>query len=299
MKKYKCILILGPTACGKTKLAVQTALNYNGEIISVDSRQVYKKINIGTGKDLKEYETNGKKIPHHLIDIIEPTNRYHVKAFANDFYEAFDKIINKNKLPILCGGTGLYMDVILKKNDLIGVPLNPAMRISLLEKSTEELKILFDSYKYAGKYTFDTSTSKRLIRAIEILEFLKTKSVPEIKFHELNPLIIGVKTTLEQRRERISKRLKDRIENGLIEEAEELIKNGIPHQQLQYFGLEYKFLSYYLLGKISKQEMISQLETAIHQYAKRQMTWWRKMERDGFAINWVNSIVELDTFLTT
>ena len=290
---YNCIIILGPTASGKTKLAVEIASEKNGEIISIDSRQVYKKLNIGTGKDLEEYGN----IPYHLIDIVEPTHRYHVHAFAKDFYSAFSKIKDKSKLPILCGGTGLYFDTLLKKNELISVPVNDDLRKQLNGKNSQELQKIYNSYKHSGKYSFDNSTVKRQIRSIEILDYLKNNSVPKINFHELNPLIIGVKTTLEQRRANISKRLRNRLKNGLIEETEGLIGDGISHEQLQYFGLEYKFLSYYLLGKLSKEEMISQLETAIHQYAKRQMTWWRKMEREGLKINWMQTIDEVQRIL--
>jgi len=282
---HNCIIILGPTASGKTKLAVETARACNGEIISIDSRQVYKKLDIGTGKDLHEYE----EIPYHLIDLVEPALRYNVHAFAHDFYNAFGEIRGRGKMPVLCGGTGLYFDTILKKNDLIGIPVQPVLRSFLEKRSREELLDMVDSYKYQGTYRFDTSSTKRLIRAIEILGYLKTNAVPVTPFQNLKPLIFAPKTTLEQRRKNISLRLKHRLENGMIEEARGLLEQGVSHEQLQYFGLEYKFLSLFLQNKINMEQLYVQLETAIHQYAKRQMTWWRKMEREGYKINWVEN----------
>lgn len=290
---HNCIIILGPTASGKTKLAVETARLFNGEIISIDSRQVYKKLDIGTGKDLADYG----EIPYHLIDILEPTENYHVHAFANDFYKAFGEIQLRGKLPVLCGGTGLYYDTVLKKNQLIAIPNNPTLRQVLATKTTAQLVEWIKKDTMAKNYKFDTSTQKRLVRAIEILEYLKINPAPPIQFHELKPVIFGRKTTLDQRRAYISWRLVDRLENGLIEEAQNLIHSGVTHEQLQYFGLEYKFLSYYLLGKITRDQLFTQLETAIHQYAKRQMTWWRKMEREGFIIHWVSDFEELKTIL--
>jgi tRNA dimethylallyltransferase len=299
--KYNCIIILGPTASGKTKLAVEIAREKNllavkagGEIISIDSRQVYKKLNIGTGKDLEEYG----EIPYHLIDIVEPTEKYHVHAFAKDFYKIFSEIKERGNLPILCGGTGLYFDTLLKKNELIAVPIDEGLRKYAEDKTYEDLLNTLLHNTYFSRYKFDTSTKKRVVRALEILEYAqKNKNVPHVLYHDLKPLIIGVKTSLEQRRNNISKRLRSRITNGLIEEAQGLIRDGISHEQLQYFGLEYKFLSLYLLGKLTKEEMVTQLETAIHQYAKRQMTWWRKMEREGFKINWVEDFQEADSLI--
>jgi tRNA dimethylallyltransferase len=290
---YNCIIILGPTASGKTKLAVETAKACGGEIISIDSRQVYKMLNVGTGKDMHEYD----EISYHLIDIVEPTERYHIFAFANDFYNAFAEIQSRGKIPVLCGGTGLYFDTILKKNKLIAIPVNESLRGQLKHKQVSELVEILNSFEKVRNYRFDTSTHKRLVRAIEIMRYLKQNPNPHVNFHDLRPLIFGIKTTLEQRRSRISQRLVDRIGNGLIEEAEGLLNLGITHDQLLYFGLEYKYLSDLILEKISYSDFLNQLETAIHQYAKRQMTWWRKMEREGFIINWIENFEEVKTHL--
>lgn len=287
MNHYNSILILGPTASGKTRLAVNTAAALNGEVISLDSRQVYKKLNIGTGKDLQEYTVKGKEIPFHLIDIIEPDQKYNISMFVNGFKSAWKEIIQKNKLPILCGGTGLYMDAILKRHQHIHIPVDENLRTQLEEKSPDELLQYFESLNSEVHSTADTSTRKRLIRAIEIALYLQKNKLEKSPYPEVKPLIIGIRLSVEERRKRIDKRLQERLHTGLIEEVESLLKQGIPAEQLIYFGLEYKFITEYLLGLLDKGTMITRLNTAIHQYAKRQMTWFRKMEREGLEIHWL------------
>lgn len=287
LNQHNCIIVLGPTASGKTKKAVELALQYNGEIISVDSRQVYQHLNIGTGKDLQEYNGTGTSVPYHLIDLVEPTAFFHVFDYVNAFYKAFQSIQNQGKLPVLAGGTGLYFDVLLKKSKLIAVPVNETLRHQLQLLDHAQLKQHYSSFSNKTDYSFDTSTVKRTIRAIEVLTWLNEHALPNTPFHDLNPYIIGIKTSLEERKQRISLRLQNRLKSGMIEEAEGLLKRGVTHEQLQFFGLEYKYLSLYLQGKLNLAEMTQRLETAIHQYAKRQMTWFRKMEREGFVIHWI------------
>lgn len=289
MKKYNSIIVLGPTASGKTKFAVAMAHALHGEIISIDSRQVYQYMDIGTGKDYADYQLGDKTIPSHLMDLLKPTEKFNVFAFLHAFNKAWDEITSREKLPVLCGGTGLYYDVLLKKNELVAVPVNESLRRELEKKSKPELENILRSYPAHTSYKFDFSTIKRLVRAIEVMQYLEHKEVPKSIFKDLRPFMVGIKTDVETRRKKISARLEQRLQNGLVEEAEKLLDMGIGHEQLQYFGLEYKFLSLYLLGKLDKNEMFKQLESAIHQYARRQMTWFRKMEREGFHIHWMDA----------
>lgn len=293
MSNYNSILIVGPTASGKTKLAVRVAAGLNGEIISLDSRQVYKHLNIGTGKDLEEYNFNGKTIPYQLIDIVEPTEKYHVARFQNDFQRAFAEISKENRLPVLCGGTGLYMDVVLKEQHFIHVPVDEKLREELMPLDRPALLLHFNSLSSDYHKHADTSTHKRLIRAIEIATYLTKQPFTRQLLIKINPLIIGVQTSLEERRMRIAQRLKNRIDNGLIEEVETLLTQGVNHEQLEYLGLEYKFISHYLQGKLNREIMIERLTVAIQQYAKRQMTWFRKMEREGVRINWIDRSIDI------
>lgn len=287
-------MVIGPTASGKTKLAVQIAHQVDGEIISIDSRQVYQRLNIGTGKDLYEYTIQGKQIPYHLIDIIGPEKRFHIVDFITAFNQTFESIIARKKTPILCGGSLQYIDVLLNQNELIAVPVNDDLRKALREKPKDVLIKQLESYVDQSNYSFDFSSTKRIIRAIEIMEWLSINKLPKINFIDLKPLVVAPKTTLEERKQKISKRLLDRLENGLIEEAQALLDTGITHEQLRYFGLEYKFLSLYLNHEINRDELFKQLETAIHQYAKRQMTWIRKIETTIPEIQWINQLSELD-----
>lgn len=289
MHRYNSIIVLGPTASGKTRFAVALAMALNGEVISMDSRQVYRRLDIGTGKDYGDYTVGGTTVPYHLIDMVEPNERFNVFDFLRAFNRGWDNILEREKLPVLCGGTGLYYDVLLKKNELVAVPVNETLRSELLKLSKTELEEKLRAYPDHRKFTFDFSTAKRLIRAIEIMEYLKGNEAPVTVFKDIRPLIIGIKTDVETRRKNISQRLQQRLKNGLIGEAENLLLSGVTHEQLQYFGLEYKFLSLYLRGELSKEEMFTRLETAIHQYARRQMTWFRKMEREGFDIHWMEN----------
>lgn len=288
--KYDLITILGPTASGKTAFGTALASELNTEIISGDSRQIYKRMDLGTGKDLADYTHNGRSIPYHLIDICEPGYKYNLFEYQHDFFEAYESIKAKGKLPILCGGTGLYIESVLKAYRLFAVPENKELRESLADRSLEELTGMLSKYKNLHNTT-DVDTVKRAIRAIEIEEYYLSKEADQNEFNPLNSLIIGVDIDRELRREKISKRLKTRFEEGMLEEVQSLLDEGIAPEDLIYYGLEYKFMTQHLTGQISYNEMYKGLETAIHQFAKRQMTWFRGMERRGFKINWIDASV--------
>ena len=287
MSSFNSVLVLGPTASGKTKMAVKIALEMDGEIVSIDSRQVYKRLDIGTGKDLHEYSAGNKNISYHLIDIIEPDKKYNISLFVKDFYEVWKQIKDRNKLPVLCGGTGLYMDAILKKHEYINVPVNQELRAGMENMDHHELIRKFQSFTSPYHAIADISTRKRTIRAMEIARYLNEFSMEESLYFDVKPFIVGVKVDAEKRRKNISERLLLRIQNGLIEEVENLIQSGISKDQLIYFGLEYKWITEYVCGNINKSNMIEKLCTEIHRYSRRQMTWYRKMEREGFKINWI------------
>jgi len=296
--KNNCLVILGPTASGKTHLACELAHHLNGEIISADSRQVYKHLNIGTGKDLEEYEVNGKKINYHLIDIVEPGEQFYLHDFVRELKIAFDGIISKNKLPIICGGTGLYLDALQKDFSFTQIKENEILRKELDTLSKEELQKRLKSFKNEKLESVDLDSKKRLIRAIEIAEHLKNNETELIKTDlPYKPYYIGIKIGIEERKESIYKRLIHRLNNDLIEEVEDLLKRGITHERLQFLGLEYKFVSNYLQEKISKEELIVQLSTAINQFSKRQMTWFRKVEKEGVKINWVDRNADIKNLL--
>lgn len=286
--KNNCLVILGPTASGKTQLACQLAYYLNGEVISADSRQVYKDLNIGTGKDLDEYTINDKKINYHLIDIIEPGEQFYLHDFVRELKNSFNNIISNNKLPIICGGTGLYLDALQKDFSFTQIKESEQLRKELELLSKEELQKKLSEYNNEKLKDTDLNSKKRVLRAIEIAEHLKNNKI-ELKNLELpyKPYYIGINLSVEKRKDLIYKRLVSRIDNGLIEEAEEILKKGTTHERLQFLGLEYKFLSRYLQNKISREELITQLSTAINQFSKRQMTWFRKMEKEGVKINWV------------
>lgn len=286
--KYDLITILGPTASGKTPLAAALADKLQTEIISADSRQVYRRMDLGTGKDLADYAVNGHAIPFHLIDIVEPGTKYNVFEYQRDFLKAYQEVAEKGKLPILCGGTGMYLESVLKGYRLLPVPENPALRASLEGKSLQELTDLLATYKKLHNST-DVDTTKRAIRAIEIEEYYKRQPVEHREFPQLNSLIIGVDIDRELRREKITRRLKQRLEEGMIDEVRNLLAEGIAPEDLIYYGLEYKYLTLHATGQLTFEEMFLQLETAIHQFAKRQMTWFRGMERRGFTIHWLDA----------
>ena len=290
--KYDLITILGPTASGKTPLAAALADKLQTEIISADSRQVYRRMDLGTGKDLADYAVNGHAIPFHLIDIVEPGTKYNVFEYQRDFLKAYQEVAEKGKLPILCGGTGMYLESVLKGYRLLPVPENPALRASLEGKSLEELTALLASYKKLHNST-DVDTPKRAIRAIEIEEYYKQQPPEYREFPSLKSLIIGVDIDRELRREKITRRLQQRLDEGMVEEVRGLLAEGIPAENLIYYGLEYKFLTQYAIGELTYEEMFLQLETAIHQFAKRQMTWFRGMERRGFTIHWLDATLPM------
>ena len=288
MPDYDLIAILGPTASGKTPFAAALAAELNTEIISADSRQIYRSMDLGTGKDLADYTINGKQIPYHLIDIAEPGYKYNVFEYQRDFLSAYDTIKQKGCLPVVCGGTGMYLESILKGYKLLPVPENPELRARLAGKSIEELTELLSHYKMLHNST-DVDTAKRAIRAIEIEEYYAHTPVDERSFPQLNSLIIGVDIDRELRREKITRRLHQRLDEGMVDEVRSLIDRGIHPDDLIYYGLEYKYLTLYVTGKLTYDEMFHDLEIAIHQFAKRQMTWFRGMERRGFTIHWIDA----------
>ena len=291
--KYDLITILGPTASGKTPLAAALADRLGTEIISGDSRQVYRRMDLGTGKDLVDYVVDGHPVPYHLIDIVEPGYKYNVFEYQRDFLKAYEEITDKGKLPILCGGTGMYIESVLKGYRLLPVPENPELRASLEGKSLEELTDILKRYKKLHNST-DVDTAKRAIRAIEIEEYYKQQPPEYREFPSLKSLIIGVDIDRELRREKITRRLQQRLDEGMVEEVRGLLAEGIPAENLIYYGLEYKFLTQYAIGELTYEEMFQQLETAIHQFAKRQMTWFRGMERRGFTIHWLDATIPMD-----
>lgn len=293
MNNYELITIIGPTASGKTAFAAALAARLDTEIISGDSRQVYHSMDIGTGKDLSDYVVDGKQIPYHLIDICNPGDKYNVFEYQHDFHKAFEEIRKKGKLPILCGGTGMYIESVLRGFKLLDVPQNPALRESLKGKSLAELEQILASYKVLHNKT-DVDSAQRAIRAIEIEEFYKTEAPDKREYAPINSLIIGVDIDRELRREKISRRLRARLDEGMVDEVRAILATGVKPEDLIYYGLEYKFLTLYIIGQLTYDEMVSQLEIAIHQFAKRQMTWFRGMERRGLHIHWLDATLPTD-----
>lgn len=288
------ITILGPTASGKTPLAAALAKEIDGEIISADSRQVYRRMDIGTGKDLADYDG----VPYHLIDICEPGTKYNLFQYQQDFFDAYNNIIGKGKTPILCGGTGLYIEAVLKGYKLSPVPQNQELRDRLEGKSLTELTQLLMALKEKNgsnmHNTTDVDSCQRAIRAIEIETYNIEHPMPLRELPPIPSLIVGVNIDREQRREKITRRLKARLEGGMVDEVKALLDEGIPAEDLIYYGLEYKFVTEYLIGKTTYEEMFQRLEIAIHQFAKRQMTWFRGMERRGFKIHWIEAMQPMD-----
>ena len=288
------ITILGPTASGKTPLAAALAKEIGGEIISADSRQVYRRMDIGTGKDLADYDG----VPYHLIDICEPGTKYNLFQYQQDFFDAYNNIIGKGKSPILCGGTGLYIEAVLKGYKLSPVPQNQELRDRLEGKSLTELTQILMALKEKNgsnmHNTTDVDSCQRAIRAIEIETYNIEHPMPLRELPPIPSLIVGVNIDREQRREKITRRLKARLEGGMVDEVKALLDEGIPAEDLIYYGLEYKFVTEYLIGKTTYEEMFQRLEIAIHQFAKRQMTWFRGMERRGFKIHWIEAMQPMD-----
>ncbi|MCK9639500.1 MAG: tRNA (adenosine(37)-N6)-dimethylallyltransferase MiaA [Prolixibacteraceae bacterium] len=291
--KYDMLTILGPTATGKTQLAASVAHQLNGEILSADSRQIYRGMDIGTGKDLADYVVEGRLVPYHLIDLVEAGTQYNVFEFQRAFIHAYQDVRKRGRFPVFCGGSGLYLEAVLKGYRLTQVPSDKARREELSQLSLDELATLLKGYKTVHNSS-DTETKNRAIRAIEIEEYLMLHPELDFEFPVIHSLIIGVQYDRETRRERITRRLKQRLEEGLVEEVEGLLAKGLSPEDLTYYGLEYKFLTLYLTGELTKSEMFERLNIAIHQFAKRQMTWFRKMEREGFEIHWLDGFMPME-----
>lgn len=290
----RMITILGPTASGKTPLAVSLAKEIGGEIISADSRQVYRRMDIGTGKDLEDYGD----IPYHLIDIAEPGTKYNLFQYQQDFFDAYNNIIGRGKIPILCGGTGLYIEAVLKGYQLSPVPQNPELRKRLEDKALDELTQMLVELKQQNGSNMhnktDVDSCQRAIRAIEIETYNLQHPVPRRELPPVDSVIIGVNIDREARRQKITNRLKARLEGGMVDEVRSLLNEGIPAEDLIYYGLEYKFVTEYVTGQTTYDEMFQRLEIAIHQFAKRQMTWFRGMERRGFTIHWIDALQPME-----
>jgi tRNA dimethylallyltransferase len=291
--KYNLITILGPTAGGKTSVATNLAYAIDGEVISADSRQLYRGMSLGTGKDLADYTVKEKNIPYHLIDIFDAGYQCNVYEFQTLFVDAFNDISHRNKMPILCGGSGMYIEAAIKGYKLIAVPDNPSLREELASKSIEELESILQSYRSLHNIT-DTVNRKRITRAIEIEEYYSRINKKETDYPEIKNIIFGIRFPRFQQRARITQRLKQRLNEGMIDEVKHLLDSGINANNLVYYGLEYKWLTQYVLGLVSYNEMFDGLNTAIHQFAKRQMTWFRRMERSGLNIFWIDGNLTME-----
>ncbi len=287
------LVITGPTASGKTRLGALVAHRLGGEIISADSRQVYRGMDIGTGKDLEDYIVEGCRVPSHLIDIRDPGYKYNVYEYQQDFLKAYEDIRSRGKLPVLVGGTGLYVEAVLKGYRLIRVPVDPEYRASLEGKTMEELAALLASYKKLHNVT-DLDTRKRVIRALEIEHYYAAHPEEGGDYPLIRAKVFGVQVDRDTRRARISRRLRERLEAGMTGEVKKLLREGVSHETLRYYGLEYKYISLYLLGEMDYDTMVRRLETAIHQFAKRQMTWFRGMERRGIPITWIDGSLPME-----
>ncbi|MBR5695249.1 MAG: tRNA (adenosine(37)-N6)-dimethylallyltransferase MiaA [Paludibacteraceae bacterium] len=290
---YDMLTILGPTASGKTTLAAHLARRLGAEIISADSRQIYRGMDIGTGKDLSDYVVDGVSIPYHLIDIADPGYKYNLFEYQRDFLSAYQDIKGRGVFPILCGGTGLYIESVLKAYKMMPVPQNEELRQSLEGKTLEELTAILSTYKTLHNTT-DVDTAKRAIRAIEICEYYRSHPQDFVDFPAINSLVVGVDIARDLRREKISKRLRARLDEGMVDEVRRILDSGVSSEDMIYYGLEYKYLTNYVIGNLTYEQMVSELEIAIHQFAKRQMTWFRGMERRGFTIHWVDACLPMD-----
>jgi tRNA dimethylallyltransferase len=287
------VTVLGHTAAGKTSFAAHLAYRIGGEVISADSRQVYRKMDIGTGKDYGDYLVEDTRIPVHLIDILEAGDEYNVYLYKQDFIRVFREISERGRMPVLCGGTGLYIESVLRNYRLLNVPLNAGLRASLEKKSFEELTGILKLYVPLHNIT-DTVNRKRLIRAIEIAMHQSGEPREQEKEEFLDPLVLGIRYERSVRRERITRRLRERLKEGMVEEVEALLRNGVPAEKLDYYGLEYRYLTKYILNQLTYDQMFSQLNTAIHQFAKRQMTYFRGMERRGISIHWLEGTLSTE-----
>jgi tRNA dimethylallyltransferase len=294
MKKYNLLTILGSTAVGKTGFAAHIAARLNGEVISADSRQVYRGMDIGTGKDLADYMVDGKLVPVHLIDIVDAGYQYNVFEYQRDFLKVFDDMKRRGKFPVLCGGSGLYLEAVLNNYKLIQVPVNEPLRQELAGKSLEELTDILKNYKSKLHNITDIENEKRAVRAIEIEQFYADNHEIDTRMPELNPLVVGIKFDRLSRRKRITERLQQRLDEGMVEEVRHLLNSGLSPDDLTYYGLEYKYITQHLMGDLTFDLMVKNLNTAIHQFAKRQMTWFRRMERQGTNIHWLDGYQPLE-----
>lgn len=288
MSLYNLVTILGPTACGKTSLAVALAHRLQTAVISADSRQVYRSMDLGTGKDLREYTYQGCEVPYRLIDVVDAGYKYNVFEYQRDFLKAFEELRAQGQLPVMCGGTGMYLESVLRGYRLVEVPENRELREALADKSLEELTTMLSVYKQLHNTT-DVDTCKRAIRAIEIEEYYRANEVNIREFPEIKSLTIGLDVSREVRRERITRRLHERLAEGMVDEVKGILASGVAPEDLIYYGLEYKYLTLYVIGELAYDEMVNQLEIAIHQFAKRQMTYFRGMERRGVPIHWLDA----------
>ena len=295
---YDLVMVTGPTASGKTSLAAEIAHKLNGEIISADSRQVYRGMDIGTGKDYDDYLINGVRIPCHLIDIADPGYRYNVFEYQRDFFRVYKSLKERNIFPVVCGGSGMYVDSIIKGYKMVEVPPDSGLRSRLEKKSMEELKGILSAMKNLHNTT-DIDTKKRVIRAIEIEHVNRNREVQKSHIPEIKSLVIGVMLDRDVRRGNITKRLKQRLEAGMVEEVQKLINSGVDKEILIYYGLEYKYITLFLTGELTYDAMVSDLEIAIHQFAKRQMTWFRGMEKKGTNIHWIDGELPMEEKVQT
>ena len=293
-KKYNLITILGPTASGKTSVAAKVASVLRGEVISADSRQVYRGMDLGTGKDYDDYIVDGNPVPHHLIDIVNAGYEYNVYEYQKDFLRVFADISERGKLPVMCGGSGLYLEAVLKNYKLIQVPENEMLRQKLGGKSLEEMTEILKTYKNYLHNQTDIENEKRAIRAIEIEEYYLTHPEIDTGMPDIHSLVIGIKFDRLSRRKRITSRLRQRFKEGMLHEVQRLLDSGLTPEQLTYYGLEYKYMTLHLTGQISYQDMFESLNVAIHQFAKRQMTWFRRMEKQGVEIHWLDGYMPLN-----
>lgn len=290
---YDMITVLGATATGKTSLATKVASLLHGEVISADSRQVYRGMDIGTGKDLVDYIVDDKQVPYHLIDILDAGEQYNVFEYQKDFQKVYEDLKSKDIFPVLCGGSGMYIEAVLKGYKLAQVPVNEPLRETLSQMTLEQLVARLKQLKSVHNNS-DIENKKRAIRAIEIEEYMVDHPDLDWEFPQINSLIVGIDFSREERRQRITERLHQRLEEGMVEEVQGLLDQGVTPEGLIYYGLEYKFITEFLTGQISKQRMVEGLNVAIHQFAKRQMTWYRRMEKNGFNIHWIDGHLSLE-----
>jgi tRNA dimethylallyltransferase len=291
---YNLITVLGPTASGKTSLAAHVAYRLDSAVISADSRQIYKTMDIGTGKDYNDYFVENVYVPYFLIDTVDAGDKYNLFEYQKDFFRTYKPLYENKKIPVLCGGSGLYIEAVLNAYRMLSVPVNECLRIELETKTVDQLARILASYGPLHNKT-DIDTRKRVIRAIEIAEYQKDKEIIKPDYPEINSLIIGIHYERDLQKQKITERLHERLRSGMVEEVQHLLESGISPEDLIYYGLEYKFITLYLTGKLRYDEMINLLNIAIHQFSKRQMTWFRKMERDGFTIHWLDGFLPLET----